>query len=100
MLSYGQNLKIKNKWMVESDYLRRTNKGTTTTPDSPINTKQCIVMTQDYSGDNIVIKLYIDGEKVDEYTSPNKITYEANTWRIYFGPRHTNQETTRRLDIL
>ena len=66
-------LENKNKWMVGSDYLRRTNKGTTTTPDSPINTKQCIVMTQDYSGDNIVIKLYIDGEKVDEYTSPNKL---------------------------
>ena len=85
-----------NKWMVGSDHFRRTNKGTTKTPDSPINTKQCIVMTQDYSGDNIIIKLYIDGEKVDEYTSPNKITYEANTWRIYFGPRHTNQERTRR----
>ena len=85
-----------NKWMIGSNSFKRTNTGTTTTPDSPINTKQCIVMTQDYSGDNIIIKLYIDGEKVDEYTSPNKTTYEAGKWRLYFGPRHTNRERTQR----
>lgn len=86
----------KNKWMIGSNSFKRTNTGATTTPDSPINKKQCIVMTQDYSGDNIIIKLYIDGEKVDEYTSPDKTTYEAGKWRLYFGPRHTNRERTRR----
>jgi hypothetical protein len=86
----------KNKWMIGSNSFKRTNTRTTTTPDSPINKKQCIVMTQDYSGDNIIIKLYIDGEKVDEYTSPDKTTYEAGKWRLYFGPRHTNRERTQR----
>lgn len=85
-----------NKWMIGSNSFKRTNTGTTTTPESPIDKKQCIVMTQDYSEDNIVIKLYIDGEKVDEYTSPNKTTYEAGKWRLYFGPRHTNRGRTRR----
>ena len=38
-----------NKWMVGSDYFRRTRSPNTPVPTSSVNQKQCVVFTQEYA---------------------------------------------------
>ena len=85
-----------NKWMVGSDWFRRTRSPRTPVPTSSTNKLQYIAFTQEYEGNIVRIKLYIDGKKVDEYTSNTKVTYGSNTWNFLFGPRHLSRDRRNR----
>ena len=85
-----------NKWMAGSDHFRRTKHERTPVPTSSTNKMQYIALTQEYEGNIVRIKLYIDGKKVDEYTSRTRVTYSANTWNFLFGPRHLSRDRRNR----
>ena len=91
-----------NKWMVGSDYFRRTRSPNTPVPTSSVNQKQCVVFTQEYTlipgyhHNFIRIKLYIDGKKVDDYYAHQFVIYSANSWNFLFGPRHLSSDRRHR----